>query len=82
MRVATRIQIVHSAQLAKIAGIYPDASYRRECAGASIQMLRAVDDLLYERNGVLRPLANRFRRRPSYEEKAEGEPGDRDAERG
>ncbi len=71
MRVATRIQIVHSAQLAKLAGMYPDASYRNECAGASVQMLKAVEDLLYERNAVLKPIANRFRRRPSHDDSTE-----------
>ena len=71
MRVATRIQIVNSAQLAKMAGMYPEASYRAECASSSVQMLRAVQDLLYERNEVLRPIANRFRRRPSHDDTTE-----------
>ena len=64
MRVATRVQIVHSAQLSMVSGRYPREDYRKECAHASIQMGSAMEDLLNERLLVLHPLTYRFRRKP------------------
>ncbi|RZJ43343.1 MAG: hypothetical protein EON87_12430 [Brevundimonas sp.] len=53
MRVATRIQIVQSAQNAKVQGQISNDRYRAECRMAAELMAEAIHDLLRERRKIL-----------------------------